>query len=63
MLLTKELAPFAFIGFLLVAYLKIPTMGIALIGLMIGLVMATIKFGNAGNAATVTETGGADDDF
>lgn len=63
MLITKELAPFAFIGFLLVAYLKIPTMGIALIGLMIGLVMATIKFGNAGNAATVTETGGADDDF
>lgn len=36
-MLTKEFAPFALLGYILAAYLKLPTVGIALVGLVFAL--------------------------
>ncbi|MDF1494540.1 PTS mannose/fructose/sorbose/N-acetylgalactosamine transporter subunit IIC [Caproiciproducens sp. CPB-2] len=64
MLRNKAVMPFFFLGFLLVAYLKIPTMGIALIGVMLALIMLTLRgYSTTNNTVVSTQAGGKDDDF
>ena len=39
MLVNKRVAPYFFLGFLLSAYLKIPVLGIAMLGIIIALIL------------------------
>ncbi len=57
MIISKELAPYFFLGFLAASYLNIPIMGIACIGILIALLIVNKK-----EVAVVGE-GGCDDDF
>lgn len=42
MIMNKKVAPFFFLGFILVAYLNIPVLGIAMLGVIVGVVMLMI---------------------
>ncbi len=57
MIISKELAPYFFLGFLAASYLKIPIMGIACMGILIALLIVNKK------QVAVFEKGDCDDDF
>ena len=61
MILTKELVPFYFLGFLLTSYLGMPVLGVALLSLIIGIEKVDL-FGRKQPAAAAIE-GDDDDDF
>lgn len=60
LLWSKELAVFFFLGFALAAYLNIPMTGMAIFGIILAVIMVSIKKMNG--AAAVATAGGADDD-
>lgn len=60
MIINKQNAVFLFLGFLLAVYLNIPVTGIALLGIVTALILASVQ--NSGTLAT-TVSGGEDDDF
>ena len=60
MIISKKMSPFFFIGFMLAAYLKLPTIAITLFAVMFVIIMLTPH-----NLNTVPATGqeDLDDDF
>ena len=60
MILNRQLKPYYFLGFVLAAYLNVPVLGVAIIGLII--VLIKFDFLNP-NAAHENEGGTEDDDF
>lgn len=59
MLFSKEVAPYFFLGFLLVAYLQIPVLGIALFGVVLVALLLINDNAKAANVQEVSE----DEDF
>ena len=59
MLVNKRVAPYFFLGFLLSAYLKIPVLGIAMLGIIIALILTN---GNS-QENTVAQEVPEDEDF
>ena len=59
MLVNKRVAPYFFLGFLLSAYLKVPVLGIAMLGIIIALILTN---GNSQENAVVQEVP-EDEDF
>lgn len=57
LIISKELAPYFFLGFLAASYLKIPVLGIACIGVLIALLIVNKK------QVAVVAKGDNDDDF
>ena len=51
LLITKRVAPYFFLGFVLMAYLKIPVTGIAILGAIIAVIMVNMTRLNAHTAA------------
>ncbi|WP_072929708.1 PTS mannose/fructose/sorbose/N-acetylgalactosamine transporter subunit IIC [Nissabacter archeti] len=63
LLITKQVAPYFFLGFVLMAYLKIPVTGIAILGAIIAVIMVNMTRLNP-RTATVQGTGhDNEDDF
>lgn len=62
MIISKKMAPFFFIGFMLAAYLKLPTIAITLFGVMMVLIILTANEIPGRNVQTA-EQGDVDDDF
>lgn len=60
MIISKKMSPFFFIGFMLAAYVKLPTIAITLFAVMFVLIMLTP---NNLNPATATGQEDVDDDF
>ena len=65
MILNKQLVPFFFLGFVLAAYMQIPVLGIAILGVVYVLVKFDFLNPNKKEPAMKTNTGGVleDDDF
>ena len=61
MILTKQLVPFYFLGFLLTAYLNVPVLGVALLAIIIAIEKLDL-FNNNPEPALAVE-GDDDDDF
>lgn len=60
LLINKKVAPYFFLGFVLMAYLKIPVTGIAILGAIVAVVMVNVTALNS--PRITTEQGGSDDD-
>ena len=60
LLINKKVAPYFFLGFVLMAYLKIPVTGIAILGAIVAVVMVNVTAFSA--PRTTTEQGVSDDD-
>jgi fructoselysine and glucoselysine-specific PTS system IIC component len=60
LLINKKVAPYFFLGFVLMAYLKIPVTGIAILGAIVAVVMVNVTALSA--PRTTTEQGVSDDD-
>ena len=60
LLINKKVAPFFFLGFALMAYLKIPVTGIAILGAIVAVVMVNTTAHNA--PRPTTDQGVSDDD-
>ncbi|HCI4638061.1 TPA: PTS sugar transporter subunit IIC [Klebsiella variicola subsp. variicola] len=60
LLINKKVAPYFFLGFVLMAYLKIPVTGIAILGAIVAVVMVNVTALNS--PRTTTEQGVSDDD-
>ena len=60
-LISPKVAPYFLLGFLLAAYLNVPVLGIALLGVIIVALMLVNDQNKPNNTAVVD--GGADDDF
>ena len=60
LLINKKVAPYFFLGFVLMAYLKIPVTGIAILGAIVAVVMVNVTALSA--TRTTTEQGVSDDD-
>lgn len=58
LLINKQVAPYFFLGFLIVAYLKVPVTGIALLGAIVAVVMVNVMQ----TQKLATEKGGVMDD-
>jgi fructoselysine/glucoselysine PTS system EIIC component len=66
LLINKKVVPYFFLGFLIVAYLKIPVTGIALLGAIVAVIMVNVM--NSQKAKLATNQGGVmsgddDEDF
>ena len=61
LLFLQRVAPYFLLGFLLAAYLNVPVLGIALLGVIIVALMLVNDQNKPNNTAVVD--GGADDDF
>lgn len=62
LIMTKELAVFFFLGFAVVAYLNIPMTGMAIFGVILAIILVSIRR-RQNTAGAVNVNGGADDDF
>ena len=60
LLINKKVAPYFFLGFVLMAYLKIPVTGIAILGAIVAVVMVNVTALNS--PRITTEQGVSDDD-
>ena len=60
LLINKKVAPYFFLGFVLMAYLKIPVTGIAILGAIVAVVMVNVTA--LSSPRTTTEQGVSDDD-
>lgn len=66
MIMNKKNAPFFFIGFILMAYFQVPTIGIAVIGVLVILLrfdFGSVKRAFSNQPAAAAQTEVADDDF
>ena len=61
-LLTKQLVPFYFLGFLLCSYANVPVLGVALIAIIIGIDKYDL-LGLGGAQSQLSVEGDEDDDF
>lgn len=61
MIINKKIAPFFFLGFLLAAYLGIPTIGVTLLAVVIVLIILGVQHSAEGEKTVVA--GGDEDDF
>lgn len=59
LLINKKVAPYFFLGFVLMAYLKIPVTGIAILGAILAVVMVNVR---PGSPQTMTTQGVGNDD-
>lgn len=63
LLITRRVAPYFFLGFVLMAYLKIPVTGIAILGAIIAVIMVNMTRLNAHTAAAQGARYDDEDDF
>jgi len=63
LLINKKVAPFFFLGFALMAYLKIPVTGIAILGAIVAVVMVNTTARNAPRPTTDQGVSDDDEDF
>ena len=67
MILTKQIVPYYFLGFVLAAYLSMPSLGVAILGIIIVLVKFDLLNPNRNKTnealSSQTQGGGIDDDF
>ena len=63
LLINKKVAPYFFLGFVLMAYLKIPVTGIAILGAIVAVVMVNMTQQPAQRASTAQGANSDEDDF
>lgn len=62
LLINKKVVPYFFLGFVLMAYLKIPVTGIAILGAIIGVIMANMTSYNSPHSLQTQGTNENDED-